>query len=366
MAQEKSVNLFFREGGSDKVYQVQLRERADGWAVTFQYGRRGKPLTEGEKGAGLAQDKALSIYEKLVQSKVSKGYTESETGIAFSSAAMSGRATGFVPQLLNEITHEEALHLGDDWFVQEKHDGERLGMILADGHRIFANRRGLETGASEPITTAFARLCEITGGEIVLDAEDMGDHAVIFDVPKHFMIREGTFRERAAILAKLQKDILHQGLGEALIVDVPTPAPHFFAHQEAALRAGNAEGYVLRHADSLYRPGRPNSGGEALKVKYWEDVTCRVTEGREGRSSVGLELLDADGTWTGVGNVTIPTGRDLPAPGSLIDVKYLYAYEGGSLFQPSFKGVRTDVATEECRISRLKFKAERTTEDPAP
>src|SRR5690606_805401 len=101
------------------------------------------------------------------------------------------------------------------------------------------------------------------------------------------------------------------------------------------LRDGNAEGYVARKADSPYSVGRPASGGNALKVIYWADITCRVGAGRVGKSSVAIELLDEAGEWAPVGNVTI-NGAPMPEVGSLIDVKYLYAYKGGSLFQPSY------------------------------
>jgi bifunctional non-homologous end joining protein LigD len=59
-----------------------------------------------------------------------------------------------------------------------------------------------------------------------------------------------------------------------------------------------------------------------------------------------------------VGNVTIPPNKDVPAVGSVIEVRYLYAYEGGSLYQPTYKGVRDDVDTEECRMNQLIYKKE--------
>lgn len=358
MVLPKSVNLFFTEGSSDKVYNAQLEVRADGWAVAFQYGRRGKPLSAGEKGTGLPYEKALKVYDRLVAEKAAKGYTEAKTGIAFSSAAFACQVTGYQPQLLNEIDPEEALELGPDWLVQEKHDGERRGMLAdATGLR-FANRRGIEVGVQTPIAEAFQRLHEIVG-PMALDAEDMGSHAVIFDVLRHPMVQDGTFRERVSILLHLQKAILDAGLGGALMVDVPAPIDVFFATLESRLREAGAEGYVLRHADSLYTSGRPASGGSALKVKYWEDATCRTAEGREGKRSVGLEVLDPKGNWIRVGNVTVPPSVDMPEPGSLVDVKYLYAFEGGSLFQPTFKGLRTDVSEIDCRIDRLKIKGAR-------
>jgi bifunctional non-homologous end joining protein LigD len=47
-----------------------------------------------------------------------------------------------------------------------------------------------------------------------------------------------------------------------------------------------------------------------------------------------------------------------PPIGSVVDIKYLYAYKGGCLYQPSFKGIRDDVDPEECTTSKLKYKTE--------
>jgi len=42
----------------------------------------------------------------------------------------------------------------------------------------------------------------------------------------------------------------------------------------------------------------------------------------------------------------------------VIEVKYLYAYKGGSLYQPSFISIRDDVLVSNCLISQLKYKSE--------
>lgn len=358
MSEPRSVHLFYREGGSDKVYNAHLAERADGWAVTFEFGRRGKPLKAGEKGAGLDFPKASAIFDKLVAEKTGKGYTPEESGIAFSSAEMAGRDTGIRPKLLNEISREEAMDLGDEWLMQEKHDGERRILIGDAGGVRFANRKGLETGVQAPVAEAFTRLHGAIGGDLVLDGEDMGDHVVIFDVMRHFMIREGTMRERAAILGHVEKTIANMGDGAVLRVDIPSSARDFLRDALPRLEKGGAEGFVAIHAESRYTAGRPASGGTSLKVKFWDDITCRVSAGRDGKRSVGIELLDGDGAWQPVGNVTIPANAAVPEPGQMIDVKYLYAHRGGSLFQPAFRGLREDVDPGECRMDRLKYARE--------
>lgn len=354
---QRSAHLFFTEGSSDKVYHVHLRQDGQGWGVFFENGRRGGSLREGERLRGATLKEATAVWEKTVREKIRKGYTEQESGVAFSSAALAGRDTGFRPQLLNEIGHEDAATLGDDWLVQEKHDGERRLLIQNGGEVCFANRRGLETGVAKDVDDAFRRLGEVIGGRLVLDAEDMGDHVVIFDVLEHFMIRDGSFRERTAILEHVWKTILDCGLASTLKVDVPMPASTFFATALEGLQEAGAEGYVLRHRDSLYEAGRPASGGSALKVKFWAEATCRATEGREGKRSIGLELRDGiDGPWIPVGNVTVPPGQDIPAPGSLVEVRYLYAHAGGALFQPLLKGVRRDLTEEAAVTAQLKLK----------
>jgi len=368
MPEPKSAHLFFREGSSDKVYNVHLTEGAGGWDVRFQNGRRGKALRDGVKIEGADFDSALKIFDKTVASKIKGGYTEQEGGVAFSSAELAGEVTGFRPQLLNEITEEEALALGPDWLVQEKHDGERRGALFNDGVATYANRRGLAVGVQAPVDAAFRRLGEVVG-PLTLDAEDMGDHLVIFDVTQHFMIGpDARFRERAGVLTHLDKTIHDAGLSDVLVVDVPTPLSEFIAlGADRSLRKGGAEGFVLRHADSVYTPGRPNSGGEALKVKFWAEATCRVTKGREGKASIGLELQNGTcGPWIPVGNVTVPANREKLEIGSLVEVRYLYAEPGGSLFQPLLKGVRTDVTEEAAQMVQLKYKGQGEPEAEGP
>lgn len=357
MSEPKSANLYFTDARSDKVYNVQLEENpAGGWNVKFQYGARGKALRDGQKADGVSYEKALEVYDKLVEGKMKKGYTPEEHGATFSSTEMAGRDTGFRPQLLNEIDPQDARELGDDWLIGQKHDGERLGLIYDPEGNKFSNRKGLEIGVQKPVADAFAELAVSLSSEsqgFSLDAENMGDHAVIFDVPC-----DKPFEQRVEFLKSIASLIDHLNLGHALVVEIPVPASKFFAEIEPGLREAGAEGFVAVHKDSLYEPGRPNSGGNALKVKYWHDMTCRVAAGRDGKRSVGIELLDGDGEWQGVGNVTIPANADIPAEGSLLDVKYLNATQGGQLYQPIYKCPRTDVDPEECRMDRLHYKVE--------
>lgn len=70
--------LVYREGSSDKVYEVDLCEvGAEGYVVNFRYGRRGARLKEGVKTVSpLPLSGAEKVFEDLVDSKTSKGYRE--------------------------------------------------------------------------------------------------------------------------------------------------------------------------------------------------------------------------------------------------------------------------------------------------
>ena len=68
--------LGFKEGTSDKVYEVDLCEVGDdAFVVNFRYGRRGSTLRVGSKTVEpVTRTRADAIFSSLVASKVKKGY----------------------------------------------------------------------------------------------------------------------------------------------------------------------------------------------------------------------------------------------------------------------------------------------------
>ncbi len=80
----QQCKLFFREGKSDKVYEIDFCElSANEYLVNFRYGRRGGALKEGTKTAtALSFDKAKVLFTELENEKRRKGYqTEIEVFI---------------------------------------------------------------------------------------------------------------------------------------------------------------------------------------------------------------------------------------------------------------------------------------------
>jgi hypothetical protein len=70
------VRLEYREGTSDKVYEVDLCEVGpDQYVVNFRYGRRGTTLRDGSKTpAPVTQAKAQAVFDALLAEKRGKGY----------------------------------------------------------------------------------------------------------------------------------------------------------------------------------------------------------------------------------------------------------------------------------------------------
>ncbi len=72
----RQLQLFFQEGSSDKVYEIDLCETPSGdFLVNFRYGRRGAALKEGTKTIfPVSISEAEKVFAALEQEKRKKGY----------------------------------------------------------------------------------------------------------------------------------------------------------------------------------------------------------------------------------------------------------------------------------------------------
>lgn len=123
------------------------------------------------------------------------------------------------------------------------------------------------------------------------------------------------------------------------------------------IRARDGEGVIFKRKDALFSPGK-GSDDAIFKHKFYATLSAVVDGLTEGKRSVSVVLFDDAGGRVKVGRCTIPPNQDIPAVGEVVEIRYLYAYRGGSLSQPSYLGPRDDVDQEECLTSQLKFKPE--------
>lgn len=350
--QAERITLYYREGSSDKVYQAAIEPAGELFIVNFAFGRRGSTLQTGRKTSSpVDYQTAKNTFDKLIREKMAKGYTPGPEGTPYQHTDNADRVTGILPMLLNPIDYKEAERLLREpaWCLQEKFDGRRV-LLQKQGDQVRAiNRKGLVIGLPSSIG---ASALHITSS-FVVDGECVGDVLYAFDLLERDGedYRSKPYHWRLVTLARLidSHGVAHIELTETTIDEANKE--RMFRHLQAEKR----EGVVLKRLDAPYTPGRPASGGPALKHKFYATLSAVVSKINAQRS-LELRLLNCIG-WIVIGNVTIPPNHRVPAVGAVVEVRYLYAFkESNALYQPIFLGQRTDVEQHECISAQLKFK----------
>lgn len=346
----ENITLYFKQGNSDKVYQASLEEVEDNrFVVNFAYGRRGATFKTGTKTTTPVEYAAAKkIYDKLVKSKTSKGYTPGAAGPQYVHTDADTRDTGVHCQLLNFIEEAEAERLikDDDWWAQEKYDGKRMLLRKADAVTAI-NRHGRSVGAPDAIITCAGSVDRA----YLVDGEAVGEILFVFDLLEidRTDIRSQPYHQRLSQLESL-------GFGGAIVLAETAKTPEAKQQFYDRLTTSGGEGIVFKQHAAPYTAGRPNSGGTQVKFKFYATASVVVTQINVKRS-VAVAVLDGEQS-VEVGNVTIPPNKDVPPMNAVIEVRYLYAYQGGSLYQPTYLGVRDDLRVEACVIAQLKYKKE--------
>ena len=350
-----SVALFYKSGSSDKEYHLQLVEEATGCLVNFQYGRRGSTLNPGCKTkAPVTEEAARKVFNKIVAEKTSEGYTVgASTGGDYTASAAAAKPTTpladrVIPQLLNPIdeVEMEALLRDEGWGCQEKKDGTHKMARKTASTVIATNKKGIEVG----YPTAYA------GGLIQIglyDGESIGETYHVFDILEYGAkdLRSLGYGDRYKYLEGLFND----AKGPVRLV----PLAVGYVAKKALLDklvAGKKEGIVFKKLAARFTAGKAHS--DMAKYKFYSTASVIVVKHND-KDSIAMGLLDSTGKVVGVGNVT--TIGHVKAPvNSVVEVRYLYGYKGGCLYQPAYIGPRDDVDYNECSFDgqKIKFKAE--------
>ncbi len=352
--EQQQITLYYREGSSDKVYQVAIEAQGTGFVVNFAYGRRGSTLQTGTKTSSpVNSEAAKAIFEKLVREKKAKGYTEGESGTPYQHTANEQRVSGIQCQLLNPIEEEEVNRLLQDphWCMQEKKDGKRMLLRKQEGQVTAINRKALTIGLPASIVNSARDIPQT----FILDGECVGEVYYAFDLLAldEDALLTRPYQERLAALTELLEDCNHPHI-ELIETAFETEEKRQFLQ---TFRQDKKEGVVFKRLDAPYTPGRPSSGGSQLKHKFYATLSALVMN-VNGQRSVAVGLWTGK-DWQRAGNVTIPANQEIPKIGAILELRYLYAYrESGCLYQPICLGQRQDLTPHDCTVGQLKFKAE--------
>ncbi len=379
----KTTNLHNTQGSSDKVYNVFLVEDGVGtFEVNATWGPRTGNMSSMVKAKGVGRYEANAAFDKLVKEKMRGGYKDvtvpgansgsmsmsqgafghqgsATEGEAFSATVPPGiedddRDTGLYPMLLNPIDEESlpSFIANTNWMMQEKLDGKRIMVKVDFRFPQASNRKGQKVAIPDEVFLELKKF-----DDCILDGELVGTTYYVFDVLEYAGqdLRSQTCEERFWVLCD-------KVIGDNVLNYIEMVTTAFTPEQKAEMVADlrHKEGVVLKKIQSTYLPGRPNKGGDQLKCKFWESCSCMVTKINDKRS-INVSVIDEYGIQVNVGNVTVPPNYELPTPGAIVEVKYLYFYPGGSLYQPQYLGVRDDVGVD--KLDTLKPKSTEGEED---
>ena len=351
MKQIQAVRLTFTAGSSDKEYRLHLIEDKGSYVVNFQYGRRNGTLKGGTKTSSpVSKAEAEKIFNKYLKEKTSEGYVldgATATSTPSLTVAVPKTKDATLVQLLKEVKDEaelERMIKDPNYFMQEKQDGERRTLDKEGKEISGGNKKGEKVGLSQSVIES------ITEKDIELDGELVGEILFVFDILRlnNKDLRKFSYEERLTILESVDF-----GLNVFIVQTARTEAEKRTMAQR--LKENNAEGFVLKEKNSGYNVGR--EGSSAYKHKFYKTATVKVVAITKGKRSVQMAVKDGS-EFVEVGAVTIPPNKEVPKIGDYAEVRYLYAYKGGSLFQPTFLFSRSDADDSDSIIEQLEYKKE--------
>ena len=296
--------------------------------------------------------------------KTSKGYQFTNTNNKNSAIPIVQNTTKIpevLPVLLNPIDDSETVLENSDWYAQPKLDGVRFLLKKQDNHIIGYNRKGIQIAVPieihESVQTSNAYY-ENGCSNFLVDGELIGNKYYVFDILEHDNkdVRKIALENRLETLDMLLEEIESDHVIRVKTARGQDEKEKLYSDQVL----DNKEGIVYKYRFAQYLPGRPASGGNYLKHKFYKTCSCMVSE-INAKRSVGLIVYE-----TGVpvrfpvriGNCTIPVSHPIPEVGDIVEIRYLYAYKNGSLYQPTYLGVRSDLDEKDINYSQIKFKSE--------
>jgi bifunctional non-homologous end joining protein LigD len=360
--QTERVELYFRQGSSDKVYQLQLQNVQDLWSVHAQWGRRGSALQSDMKANGVSYEEAKRIYDRILREKTGKGYQVAAVTVNSDTAISVGLPTkehsGHAPELLTPIEEPEALQLAQNpsWWFQQKFDGRRLAVQKKNGQYTGINKLGQVISIDSSLTES---LDLVQAKEFLADGEITRCHFRLWDL---LSVNDADLRIQPYEIRYVHLTRHFRGLRGALQVCETAMTVNDKKAFVKRMHEANAEGFVCKNRYSPYAAGR---AGQHFKCKFVTTASFIVgpkpnKKADDGQRSIAVYLLDGGKTRL-MGTVGVPDRYPLPRVEQIVEVRYLYCHPGpdGKLIQAKYFGkVRDDIEHADCNVNQLKLKAD--------
>lgn len=361
--QTESVELYFQQGSSDKVYHLQLESVEEQWSVNAQWGRRGSALQSDTKVSSVAYAEAKRVYDRIIREKTGKGYriaqatTNGNTPISVGLPSLKEHS-GHAPELLTPIEEPEALHLVQDasWWFQQKFDGRRLAVQKTDGQFSGINKLGQLIPIDSRLTQS---LESVQAQAFLVDGEITDSRFHLWDL---LNINGTDLRIQPYEIRYARLGLVFRGVDETLRVCETAMTPKAKRAFVKAMHESHAEGFVCKNRNAAYAGGR---AGQHFKCKFVTTSSFIVgpkpaPKAADGHRSIGLYLLE-ETRQRFMGTVGVPERYSLPRDGQVVEIRYLYCHPGadGKLIQAKYFGqIRDDVARGDCSVKQLKLKAD--------
>jgi hypothetical protein len=373
----ESVSLHYTDGGrSDKIYNIYIEEVGPNqFDVTGYNGKRGGTLTPRKQNdAPVSLNEARRLFAKLEQQKrnhpktpyvvLSRNGATTPPTAQPSSPTTNHESTGFVATHPKKVSEDEALRLlnNDDYFVEQKCDGEFMSVLFRRNRVTASNKRGNGIPVPPKIASAIRQLAGLASCETLGVAGEYLDSKLhIFTVWEKNGTSLMTLPQHLRIAVK---EKLEQAVAEHATTKQSTSLKFVYTAKTRSdktalyetIKANAGEGVVFKHRESDI----------SFKYKLYETTEVLLIANSKRSAEC---FAYHDGTLTSLGSATLPNDStheeikhaNLQQQPIVASVKYLYLSAPpaigpacGQLTQASFLRFRSDFDEHSCLTTELK------------
>jgi len=245
----------------------------------------------------------------------------------------------------NEL-HFQRMLLSATYGFQEKHNGHRLIICKQDGQLRMFNREGdpsskalhprIKTALLSHRLSMFVIDGELVGGTFyIFDALVLGDEAINNDAYEY---REARYHAEFDNISS-----------QISVVPTARTAEEKRLLWDAVL-ASRGEGIVSKNMTVKYTQGM---AGAHWKLKFLKSAEAVVIgPSPEGKDSVEIGMWDSNGRMHRISGLSL-RNKYRVAPGTVLEVRFLYATKELHIVQPVLVRVRTDKRAADCKLTQL-------------